>query len=159
MMMTTAEHETTGKLSTFHIVDQGYDISAVDKFTQEAYALIDRLSDALLKSETELAEFKKAHISKEEDVALSVKMITLAEAEASKYVAEQTARADEKLEETSTLCDSLLKDAKQEKETIEAEVDTLKENHSIMLERLIALHSNELNALTKAAAELAETNK
>lgn len=157
--MTTSEHEATGKLSTFHIVEQGYDISAVDKFTQEAYALIDRLSDALLKSETELAEFKKAHLGKEEEVSLSVRMITLAEAEASKYVAEQTAKADEKLEETSALCDSLVKDAKQEKETIEAEVGVLKENHSTMLDRLIALHSNELSALTAAVKELAETDK
>lgn len=157
--MTATEHETDRKVSTFPLADQGYNISSVDKFTEEAYALIDNLSEAFKKAAGELAELKEANLTQEEEIARSVNMITLAEAEASEYVAKKKAEADQKLQEASDHYDSVLGSVTQEKETIEAEIERLRGTQRAMLDRLVALHRNELEALTAASEELAETEK
>lgn len=157
--MTATEHETDRKVSTFPLADQGYNISSVDKFTEEAYALIDNLSEAFKKAAGELAELKEANLTQEEEIARSVNMITLAEAEASEYVAKKKAEADQKLQEASDHYDSVLGSVTQEKETIETEIERLRGTQRAMLDRLVALHRNELEALTAASEELAETEK
>lgn len=157
--MTAQGKDQTEKRSTFHIVEKGYDTASVDKFTEEAYSLIDSLSAALQQSTNELRTEREKNLSPAEEVFRSVHLITLAEEQAGVYLEEQRTKADELLHEATEHHAQVLGSVHDEREAIEQEIERLKGTQQVLLERLMSLHQKEMDSLGAAYAELTENDK
>lgn len=157
--MTAKAKDQTEKRSTFHITEKGYDTASVDKFTEEAYSLIDTLSAALHQATNDLKTERENNLSPQEEVIRSVEIISLAGQVAGDYLEEQRAKADELLREATEHHDQVLGSVNAEREAIEEKIERLKGTQRVLVERLKALHQNELDILNAAYAELTENDK